>query len=418
MKIAIIGSGISGLGAAYLLHPHHKITLYEQNSTLGGHSRTVEIETEDGRTPVDTGFIVFNHRNYPLLTGLFEHLDVPTVKSDMSFGVSINDGWFEYGTKHWSGLFAQKANLLRRDYWHMLRDIIRFNRQAGKYLQAENSLTLGECLDQLGMGEWFRDYYLLAMGGAIWSTPLEQMLAFPAQSFLRFFDNHGLLTVNDQPQWYTVQGGSREYVKRLSASFSDRIRLDCGVTSVTRQEDGVLVEDRQGNSERYDQVIFACHSDQALALLRNPTAQEKAIIGAVRYQRNEAVLHRDVRLMPKRKGAWSSWVYLSERRKDNSNAVSLSYWMNNLQPLATKTPVIVTLNPGIEPEDELVDDRHWFEHPVFDEAAIQAQKKLPTIQGANRIWYCGAWQRNGFHEDGLWSAVNVAKAVGAELPWS
>lgn len=417
MKIAIIGSGISGLGAAYLLNPHHDITVYEQSDTPGGHSRTVEIQTAEGSVPVDTGFIVFNHLNYPLLTRLFEHLQVPTAKSDMSFGVSIDDGWLEYGTCQWSGLFAQAKNLIRPQYWHMLRDIMRFNREARNYLQVDNNISLKDCLDKLGMGRWFRQYYLLAMGGAIWSTPIEKMLEFPAKTFLRFFDNHGLLTVNDQPQWYTVQGGSREYVKRLTATFADKIRLECGVASVTRQDDGVLIEDANSSYEHYDQVIFACHSDQALNLLRNPTQQEKGIIGAIRYQPNEAVLHRDINLMPRRKRAWSSWVYLSQDQKDENGKVSLSYWMNNLQPLATQTPVIVTLNPGIEPQDNLVYDRHWFEHPVFDEVAIDAQDKIPEIQGKDRIWYCGAWQRYGFHEDGLWSAVRVAKELGAELPW-
>ncbi|MDG1286904.1 MAG: FAD-dependent oxidoreductase [Rickettsiales bacterium] len=417
MKIAIIGTGISGLSSAYLLHPHHEITVYEKNEVLGGHSRTVEVKVPEGKVPVDTGFIVFNHRNYPHLTALFEHLKVPTAKSDMSFGVSIDKGWLEYGTQQLGDMFAQKRNLLRPAYWRMIRDILTFNKQAGKYLEQNTTLTLGECLDEMKLGPWFRDYYLLAMGGAIWSTPLEKMLAFPAQAFLQFFDNHGLLSINDQPQWHTVVGGSREYVKRLSASFKERIKLNCGVKHVTRHEGYVEIEDAQGETHKYDQVIFACHSDQAMQLLQNPTPKEQDIVGSIRYQPNEMVLHTDTSFMQKRRNAWSSWVYLSEQRNDQNPAVSLSYWMNNLQPLDTKIPVIVTLNPGRAPDAATIQDRYSFEHPVFDASAIHAQSRMHEIQGKDRIWYCGAWQRNGFHEDGLWSAVRVAKELGVDIPW-
>jgi predicted NAD/FAD-binding protein len=417
MKIAIIGSGISGLGTAYLLHPHHDVTVYEKNETLGGHSRTVDINTPDGNIPIDTGFIVFNDRNYPLLSGLFEHLDVPTAKSNMSFGVSINDGWMEYGTQQLSNIFTQKRNILRPAFWRMISDIFRFNKQAKHYLEQDSNLSLGECLDELNMGPWFRDYYLLAMGGAIWSTPLLQMLDFPAKSFIQFFDNHGLLTVNDQPQWYTVVGGSKEYVKRLTESFKDRIKTNCGVEKVIRHDDRVEIHDAQGDVNSFDQVVFACHSDQAIAMLEKPTEQEMEIVGSIRYQPNEMVLHSDTRFMPKRKSAWASWVYLSEMRKDQSNSMSLSYWMNNLQPLNTSTPMIVTLNPGREPDPSLVYDRYSFEHPVFDAPAIAAQSKLPSIQGQNRTYYAGAWQRYGFHEDGILSAVTVAKQIGISAPW-
>ncbi len=417
MKIAIIGTGISGLGAAYLLHPQHDITVYEKNDRLGGHSRTVDVTVPEGLVPVDTGFIVFNHRNYPHLTGLFKHLNVPTAKSDMSFGVSIDNGWLEYGTRELRDMFAQKRNFLRPSYWKMIRDILHFNKNAPRYLQQDSTLSLGECLNEMNLGQWFRDYYLLAMGGAIWSTPIDKMLAFPARAFLQFFDNHGLLSVNDQPQWHTVTGGSREYVKRISSSFTDKIKLNCGVEKVIRTDNKVEVFDAQGNSNIYDKVIFACHSNQAMALLQNPSQAEKEIVGAVRYQPNEMVLHTDISFMQKRKHAWSSWVYLSEQRKDQNPNVSLSYWMNNLQPLETKTPVIVTLNPGRKPDASLVQDSYQFEHPVFDEAAIVAQSRIEEINGTDNIYYCGAWQRNGFHEDGLWSAVRVAEKLGATIPW-
>ncbi len=416
MKIAIIGTGISGLGAAWLLRRQHDITVYEKNAIIGGHSRTVAVQTPAGDVPVDTGFIVFNYRNYPNLTALFEQLNVPVAISDMSFAASINRGWLEYGTQTLGAMFSQKRNLLRPAFWRMIRDILRFNKQAHAYIEKDPSVTLGQCLDELKMGEWFREYFLLAIGGAIWSTPL-QMLDFPAQTFVRFFDNHGLLTINDQPQWYTVKGGSREYVKRLSASFEDKIRTDCGVVKVVRTGEGVEVTDSQGITEAYDQVVFACHSDQALAMIDAPSALEQELLGNVRYQPNDMVLHSDTSFMPKRKGAWASWVYLSDSRKDQNPSVSLSYWMNRLQPLGTDQPMIVTLNPDRAPDPSLVHDCHRFEHPVFDEAAIRTQARMAEIQGIDRLWFCGAWQRYGFHEDGLHSAVQVAEQLGAEIPW-
>lgn len=417
MKIAIIGSGISGLATAYLLEPYHDVTVYEKNEYIGGHSRTAYAKTPEGDIPVDTGFIVFNHKNYPHLTALFKQLGVPTAKSDMSFGVSIDNGWLEYGTRKLSDLFAQKKNLLRPAYYKMLSDILRFNKEAYRYLEQETSLTLGELLDEMKMGTWFRDYYLLAMGGAIWSTPVSKMLEFPALTFLRFFDNHGLLTVNDQPQWHTVIGGSKEYVKRLSAPFKERIKLNCGVKSIKRLKKDIQIIDTEGNKSSYDQVVLACHSDQALAMLDKPSKAQKEILGSIRYQPNEMILHRDISFMQKRRNAWSSWVYLSEQQQDQQPQVALSYWMNNLQPLKTNMPVIVTLNPTRQPKAELIDDHYSFEHPVFDEAAIAAQKRIDEIQGVDGIWYCGAWQRYGFHEDGLLSAVNVAKAMGVAIPW-
>jgi uncharacterized protein len=415
--IAIIGSGISGLGAAYLLHPHHQITVYEKNHYPGGHSRTLEVKTPDGMIPVDTGFIVFNYRNYPLLTGLFSHLEVPVAKSDMSFGASIDGGRIEYGTQRVRNLFAQKRNLLRPSFWRMIADILRFNKEARRYLASDPSVTLAECLDALRMGAWFREYFLLAMGGAIWSTPLEDMLKFPAASFVRFFENHGLLTVNDQPQWYTVTGGSREYVSRLTAPFKDAIRLNCGGAKIIRNGDSVTVIDTQGGSARYDAVVFACHADEALMMMENPTPDERRILSAFKYQPNRAVLHSDIRFMPKRRGAWASWVYLCEGAHDKKPCVSLSYWMNRLQPLPTRQPIIVTLNPGREPDPALVHNDHQFTHPLFDEAAIRAQSEIPLIQGKDRFWFAGAYQRYGFHEDGLGSAVAMANAMGIGIPW-
>ncbi len=422
-KIAIIGTGISGLGAASLLHPHHHITVYEKNDYIGGHSRTLEVKTGDGTVAVDTGFIVFNQRNYPLLTRLFAHLQVPITKSDMSFGASIDKAWLEYGTRKPGNLFAQKRNLLRPAFWGMIADIVKFNKSAGAYLRKDPSFTLGDCLDELNLRSWFRDYYLLAMGGAIWSMPLADILKFPASTFIRFFENHGLLTINAHPQWYTVRGGSREYVRRLIEPFKDRIRLSCGASKVTRSEIGVCVEDVHGTVQTYDQVIFACHADQALRMIGDASLDEQTILSAFSYQPNRAVLHSDTSFMPKRRQAWASWVYLSENRgHSNSEAgsdcgVSLSYWMNNLQPLQTEQPLVVTLNPNREPDPSLVHDDVMFEHPVFDAAAIKNQSHLNVIQGRNRLWFCGAYQGYGFHEDGLASAVRLAELMGVSPPW-
>jgi len=414
MKIGIIGAGISGLGAAYLLHPHHEITVFEKNHYIGGHSRTIEVSTGETQTPVDTGFIVFNNWNYPNLLGLFREIDVPYQKSDMSFGVSIDDGWLEYGSK---GMFAQMRNLLRPSYYGMLADVLRFNKQAPAYIDRDVSITLGECLDELKMGDWFRRYYLLAMGAAIWSCPIETIMQFPARTFLQFFKNHGLLNIKDRPQWYTVSGGSREYTKRLSTAFADRIQTGCGVQSVISKGESVQVVDEDGQEHIFDQVIFACHADEAMRMIDNPTPAQREVIGAFDFQDNHIVVHGDLSFMPKTKKCWASWVYLSEGRDDTNSAVSLSYWMNNLQDLDPAHPVLVTLNPGRQPQNDLIMDEHHFSHPVFDRKAIQAQDKIMDVQGENRMWFCGAYQRYGFHEDGLWSAVRVAKEMGVSVPW-
>jgi uncharacterized protein len=416
-KIAVIGTGISGLGAAWLLDPHHDVTVYEKNDYVGGHSRTVEVKTENGTLPVDTGFIVFNKRNYPHLTRLFEHLEVPVSQSDMSFGVSINGGWLEYGTQKPSHMLAQKINLLRPAFWGMIMDMIKFNKKALTYLSKDPSFTLGECLEELKVGPWFQQYYLLAMGASIWSAPLSQILKFPACTFVRFFENHGLLTLTDHPQWYTVVGGSQEYVKRISAPFKERIHLKCGVKKIWRSKDGVFVEDIYGQIQSFDEVVLACHAPQSLSMIDDASAQEKEALKAFRTQPNRAVLHSDIRFMPRRRKAWASWVYLSQDKNDANAHVSLSYWMNNLQPLQTDAPLIVTLNPGHEPDPKLVYDDHIFEHPVFDEAALQSQQRIAQLQGQNRLWFCGAYQRYGFHEDGFNSALQVAQGMGIEPPW-
>ncbi len=415
MKIAVIGTGIAGLGAAYILSQTHDVTVYEKNDTPGGHSRTITVQTPEGPQPVDTGFIVFNRENYPLLTGLFEYLCVPVEKSEMSFGVSIDNGWLEYSSK---ALFAQWSNFLwRTGFCRMMRDVLRFNRKAAQYLESSPDVTLGQCLDELRMGKWFRHYYLQAMGAAIWSCSVDTILAYPARTFIRFFQNHGLLTVNRQPQWYTVTGGSREYIWRLIKNMKATIRINCPVTRVVRQDGKVVVYDGQGAAEIYDQVVFACHADQTLKLLEQPEADERSLLSVFRFQDNKIIVHSDPSFMPKRRSCWASWIYLSNSRADLKPVVSLSYWMNRLQNLKTKLPVIVTLNPGRRPLEETIQDEHDFSHPVFTVETLAAQARLSSIQGRGGIWHCGAWQRYGFHEDGLLSAVNVTELLGVKPPW-
>lgn len=416
-NIAIVGTGISGLGIAYLLYPHHNIKIYEQNNYIGGHSRTIDVDTPNGKIAVDTGFIVFNKRNYPLLSSFFVHLNVPIEKSDMSFGASIDNGWLEYGTMNLKNIFVQKSNIFNLKFLGMIKDILKFNKNASSYLECDPAITLKDCLEELQLGEWFQKYYLLAMGGAIWSTPISSMLEFPAKTFIRFFDNHGLLTINNHPQWYTVKHGSREYIKCITEKFSDNILLNRGVTKVVRNEDEVAVYDDKGYIENYDEIIFACHADQVLKVIENPSEKELGILSNFIYQPNRMVVHSDTSFMPKRKGAWASWVYLSDNQDDHNPHISLSYWMNNLQPLKTHTPIIATLNPTREPLENLIYDEYWFEHPVFDSGAIKSQEKINDIQGKNRFWFCGAYQRYGFHEDGLWSAVNIAEKMGIKPSW-
>ena len=308
MKIAVIGTGISGLGAAYILSRAHDVTLYEKNDRLGGHSRTIDVRAGDSTFPVDTGFIVFNRENYPHLTGLFEHLKVPVEKSEMSFGVSIANGWLEYSSK---ALFAQWSNLLwRTKFCRMMRDILRFNRKAARYLDAAPEITLRQCLDEMRVGPWFRHYYLQAMGAAIWSCSIETILDYPARTFIRFFQNHGLLTVKSQPQWYTVTGGSREYIARIIKNMKADIKLNCQVTRVIRHNGEVVVYDNGGKQERYDHVVFSCHADQSLALMADADNEESSLLGAFKFQDNKVIVHSDESFMPKRRACWASWIYL------------------------------------------------------------------------------------------------------------
>jgi uncharacterized protein len=419
-SIAVVGTGISGMSAAWLLSQRHKVTVYECDGRVGGHSNTVTVPGANGPIVVDTGFIVYNEETYPNLTALFKHFDVPTQPSKMSFAVSLADGDLEYSGCHLSGLFAEKRNLLRPRFWSMLRDLRRFYREAPRDLARleEFHTTLGDYLDAGAYGSAFRRDHLLPMAAAIWSAPTSAILNYPAASFIRFQDNHGLLRLRNRPRWRTVQGGSRAYVDRLTRSYSHRIRLSAAVTAVHRSEESVKVRDHTGHVETFDHVVIATHADQALALLGNPTPRERRLLGAFHYSRNVAVLHSDPALMPKRRAVWSSWNHIGSADDDNERACpTVTYWMNSLQQIPRDTPLFVTLNPRRIPGNEL--HREIYEHPLFDSAAISAQRHLWSLQGRHNTWFCGAYFGAGFHEDGLQAGLAVAEAVGGTLrPWT
>lgn len=408
-KIAILGGGISGLAAAYLLADKHEITLFEAEPRIGGHARTV-VAGLNGDQPVDTGFIVFNYANYPHLTAMFRDLDVPVEKSDMSFGATIDDGRVEYGLRTLGALVSQRRNFARPGFYRMVRDILRFNAQA-EALAVSDDITIDELVEQLGLGTWFKEYYLRPICGAIWSTGTDTVGNFPARTLVRFFRNHALMSTTGQHQWWTVSGGSREYVTRLVAHLEGKgcdLRPDTPAQSVMRNGGVVRIASKRG-VETYDDVIFACHSDQALRLLETPTRDEQAILGNIQYQDNHAILHRDETQMPKVRGAWSSWVYQASSHQDRSG-IGVTYWMNRLQNIPENDPLFVTLNPLHQVREECIYDEKTFRHPVFDRAALVAQTRMQEIQGENNTWFAGAYLRNGFHEDGFASAVRIARA--------
>ena len=409
-RIAVIGAGISGMGAAYHLADTHSVTLFEAEPRLGGHARTI-VAGKRGDQPVDTGFIVFNRVNYPNLVKLFEALEVPVAKSDMSFAASIGGGRIEYGLRSLQALFAQKRNLANPGFLRMVRDLMVFNARA-ESVANDSSVTLGELMDDMGMGRWFRDYYLTPISGAIWSTPKEEIMDFPAQALVRFFRNHHLLQATGQHQWYTVQGGSIEYVTRLERAMVAKgvdIRLAAPIETVKRSATGIEIR-REGHWETFDEVVFATHSDDSLAMLADPTPTESAALGAVRYQSNTAVLHADARAMPKRRVTWSSWNY-TEREGHTGGPIDLTYWMNCLQPIPESDPLFVTLNSRAPIDERLIYDTAEFRHPVYDLAALAAQGTVRAMNGQHNTWFCGAWMKNGFHEDGYASAIDVVEAM-------
>ncbi|MCX7561139.1 FAD-dependent oxidoreductase [Sulfitobacter sp. F26204] len=414
-RIAVIGGGISGLAAAYLLAPQHAVTVYEAAPKLGGHARTV-IAGRNGNQPVDTGFIVFNYANYPHLTRMFQTLDVPVVKSDMSFGATINGGGIEYGLRDLRSLTAQKRNLLRPGFARMLRDILRFNAKA-EGLVKDDSTTIGALMSELKMGSWFERYYLMPICGAIWSTPPEGIRGFPAHALLRFFRNHALLSPSGQHQWWTVDGGSTAYVTRLERHLRGQgvvIRTGTPVQQVARDgvQSTIYCADREPAC--FDHVIFACHADQALGVLARPTFQEQATLSAIRFQHNQMVLHCDANQMPQRKAAWSSWVYKADTTRPEP-VIGVTYWMNRLQNIAQDDPLFVSLNPSETVPEHLIYDQKLFRHPVFDGPALAAQQRLTEMQGHNNTWFAGAYTRHGFHEDGFASAVRIQRLLNRQL---
>lgn len=409
-RIAVIGGGISGMAAAHLLADTDTVVLFEAENRLGGHART-RIAGKRGDQPVDTGFIVFNKVNYPNLLKMFDDLSVPYVESDMSFGASIDGGRVEYGLKSLDVLFAQRKNLVSPRFLGMVTDILRFNKHAASV--ATPDMTIRDLLTALGTGDWFRDYYITPFSGAIWSTPTQGILDFPAHALVRFFQNHHLMDTEGQHQWYTVKGGSIEYVRRLQASLTARgvdLRLGAPIAAVKRENGTVLVRPVGGEWELFDDVVFATHSDQTLRLLSDPSPAERAALGAVRYQPNEAILHRDPSVMPKNRKCWASWAYV-EPRGGAGGRIDLSYWMNSLQPIPMDDPIFVTLNSNGGIKDHLIDDVVTFEHPVYDLAALEAQGTIRAMNGIRNTWFAGAWLRNGFHEDGFASAVDVVEAM-------
>ena len=423
-RVAVIGSGIAGLSAAHHLNQHVDLSLFEAGSYFGGHTHTVDVALPSAQGTVthgvDTGFLVYNQRTYPGLIGLFESLNIRTAASDMSFSVQAR--WDDTGkVLEWNGanlnsVFAQRSNLLRPRFWGLLSDIMRFNQLATDLAKSAEADALAQplqqFLDEHRFGTAFRQGYLLPMLGCIWSCPTTQMLQFPVATMVRFCDNHGLLQVNNRPPWFTVAGGAKHYVQAITEPVIDK-RLNTPVLGIARDEQGVQVRTAQG-VEHFDHVVLATHADQSLALLERPSNDEQALLGAIRFQANRAVLHTDTRVMPKRRLAWAAWNY-QRTQDDSENArVCLHYWLNRLQPLPFKQDVIVSLNPASAIDPATILGSYDYDHPVFDLPAIAAQSELPRLQGQHRTWYAGAWMRFGFHEDGYQAGLAVAKGLLAQ----
>lgn len=423
MRIAVIGSGVAGLGAAWLLAHHHEVVLYEKNTRLGGHSNTVRAHAYGHDIDVDTGFIVYNRVNYPDLTALFGHLGVATEKSTMSFAVSLGDGAFEYGSGDLA-IFGQPANLLDRRFRAMVRDLLRFNR-LGLRLTRElppADMLLGEWLARHGLDGWFAERYLQPLAASIWSSSLDDIRRFPLRQFVEFFGDHRLFHIWRQRRWRTVSGGSRRYVEKLMAPLLARARLGHGVERIERSTHSVKLRDGSGHVDRFDQVVLACHADEALALLDEPTALERRLLGAFRYAPNRTVLHTDASLMPKRRRVWSSWNFVAPLAgtiaPPPDAPIAVTYWMNRLQNIPHRWPLFVSNNPGCEPRDDSTLAEFAYTHPLFDRAAFAAQAELARLQGIHRTWFCGSYFGYGFHEAALSSGLDVAQALGVRRPWA
>ena len=421
MKIAVVGAGISGLGAAYALSERHDVKVFECNNRIGGHAHTVDVEYPEGRQWVDTGFIVYNQSNYPNLTSLFDHLDVPTRWSDMSFGFSLNSGACEYACDNLNKIFAQRWRAIDPRFVQTFTEILRFTKIGPVDLQSGrmDGLSLNQWLDERRFSTWFRERFLLPMGGAIWSSSLVEMLEFPAESFVRFFVNHDLMTGLDPAQrWRTVSGGSREYVRRMVAKLGPRVVVNHGVSAVIQDNGRPELVFEDGSREHFDQVVLAVHGPTAKRLVANATTDQQTVLSAFKTSKNRVVLHSDPALMPKRRRVWSSWNFLSNGMdRDAERPAQVSYWMNRLQGISDDRQLYISLNPQVDPDPGLVHGEFSYDHPLFNRDSFAAQGSMDRIQGTGGVWYAGAWLGYGFHEDGLRSGLRVAEALGARPDW-
>ena len=414
MKIGVIGSGVSGLVSALTLQEKFEVSLFEKNSKLGGHSNTVTIEQENNKYSVETGFIVLNDKNYPIFTSLLKHLNIGVNNSSMSFSVSVDKGQFEYSSSY-IGLLGQTKNIIDPKYWGMLRDINYFYTNALKDVKdCPDNETLGQFLKRFNYSNKFIDYHLVPMTASIWSCPTKSILNFPIKSLLVFFENHKLLNIYNRPNWSTVNKGSREYVKKIQSLLKGKIYTNAKVNKISKSKEGIRVHYQDG-IKTFDKVILACHADQSSEILIENFSEEANLLKDFKYQKNTSILHSDINFMPKRKSVWSSWNYITET--GNSGNLSITYWMNELQGINSPKPILLSLNPKILPNPDLIYGQYSYSHPILDNNAINIQKKLSSIQGKNNLWFCGAWTGFGFHEDGVKSAVEIANSHNIHLPW-
>jgi len=414
MKIGVIGSGVSGLVSALTLQEKFEVSLFEKNSKLGGHSNTVTIEQENKKYSVETGFIVLNDKNYPIFTSLLKHLNIGVNNSSMSFSVSVDKGQFEYSSSY-IGLLGQTKNIIDPKYWGMLRDINYFYTNALKDVKdCPDNETLAQFLKRFNYSNKFIDYHLVPMTASIWSCPTKSILNFPIKSLLVFFENHKLLNIYNRPKWSTVNKGSREYVKKIKSLLKGKIYTNAKVNKISKSKEGIRVHYQDG-IKTFDKVILACHADQSSEILIENFSEEANLLKDFKYQKNTSILHSDINFMPKRKSVWSSWNYITET--GNSGNLSITYWMNELQGINSSKPILLSLNPKILPNPDLIYGQYSYSHPILDNNAINIQKKLSSIQGKNNLWFCGAWTGFGFHEDGVKSAVEIANSHNIHLPW-
>ena len=414
MKIGVIGSGVSGLVSALTLQERFEVSLFEKNSKLGGHSNTVTIEQENKKYSVETGFIVLNDKNYPIFTSLLKHLNIGVNNSSMSFSVSVDKGQFEYSSSY-IGLLGQTKNIIDPKYWGMLRDINYFYTNALRDVKdCPDNETLGQFLKRFNYSNKFIDYHLVPMTASIWSCPTKSILNFPIKSLLVFFENHKLLNIYNRPKWSTVNKGSREYVKKIQSLLKGKIYTNAKVNKISKSKEGIRVHYQDG-IKTFDKVILACHADQSSEILIENFSEEANLLKDFKYQKNTSILHSDINFMPKRKSVWSSWNYITET--GNSGNLSITYWMNELQGINSSKPILLSLNPKILPNPDLIYGQYSYSHPILDNNAINIQKKLSSIQGKNNLWFCGAWTGFGFHEDGVKSAVEIANSHNIDLPW-